>query len=151
MMNMIAEYCKLNKLMINCKKTKCLIFDKTGRLFRENIYLNGTLLENVRQYKYLGFVVTPSGEIRTGLQDLRDRAFKAFQALKGKMGESFNEDIPTALSLYDTLIKPILTYASDFWGCLKLPQNNPIETFQTKVLKKVLGVQKQTTNIEVLL
>ena len=81
---MIAEYCKTNKLTINCKKTKCLIFNKTGRLIRENIYLEGNLLENVRQYKYLGFIVTPSGEIRTGLQDLRDRAFKAFQALKTK-------------------------------------------------------------------
>ena len=67
------------------------------------------------------------------------------------MGESFNDDVPTALSLYDALIKPILTYASDFWGCLKLPQNNPIETFHLKVLKQVLGVQKQTTNIGVFL
>ena len=151
LIKIIAEYCKLNKLTINGKKTKCLIFNKTGRLIRENVYLNGNLLENVRQYKYLGFVLTPSGEITTGLQDLRDRAFKAFQALKGKMGESFNDDVPTALSLYDALIKPILTYASDFWGCLKLPQNNPIETFHLKVLKQVLGVQKQTTNIGVFL
>lgn len=151
MIKVITEYCKVNKLTINCKKTKCLIFNKTGRLIRENIYLNGTVLENVRQYKYLGFVFTPSGEILTGLQDLRDRAFKAFHALKGKMGDSFNDDIPTALSLYDSLIKPILTYASDFWGCLKLPQNNPVENFHMKVLKQVLGVQKQTTNLGVLL
>ena len=96
-------------------------------------------------------MTSPSEEIRTGLQDLRDRAFKAFQALKGKMGKLFNEYIQTALSLYDTLIKPILTYACDFWGCLKLPQNNPVETFHIKVLKQVLGVQKQTTNIGVLL
>ena len=151
MIKMIAEYCKTNKLTINCKKTKCLIFNKTGRLIRENIYLEGNLLENVRQYKYLGFIVTPSGEIRTGLQDLRDRAFKAFQALKAKMGESFNGDVVTALNLYDVLIKPILTYASDFWGCLKMPQTNPIENFHMKVLKQILGVQKQTTNLGVLL
>ena len=49
------------------------------------------------------------------------------------------------------MIKPILTYASDFWGCLKFPQNNPIETFQMKVLKQILGVHKQTTNLGVLL
>ena len=36
------------------------------------------------------------------------------------MEESFNDDILTALSLYDTLIKRILTYAGDFWGCLEL-------------------------------
>ena len=67
------------------------------------------------------------------------------------MGESFNKDVMTALSLYDSMIKPILTYASDFWGCLKLPQNNPIETFHMKVFKQILGVHKQTTNLGVLL
>jgi hypothetical protein len=151
MIKMIAEYCETNKLTINGKKTKCVIFNKTGRLLREQFFLNGTALENVRQYKYPGFIFTPSGEIRTGLQDLRDRAFKAFQAAKSKLGEDFNRDIVTALSLYDSLIKPILTYASDFWGCLKLPQNNPIEILHMKVLKQILGVQKQTTNLGVLL
>ena len=85
------------------------------------------------------------------MQDLRDRAFKAFQALKARMGESFNGDIVTALNSYDVLIKPILTYASDLWGCLKIPQTNPIENFHMKVLKQILGVQKQTTNLGILL
>ena len=106
---MTWEYCETNKLTINSKKTKCLIFNKTGRLIRDQIFLNEQLLENVREYKYLGFIFTPSGEIRTGLQDLRDRGFKAFQAVKSKMGESFNRDVITALNLYDSLIKPILT------------------------------------------
>ena len=72
----VSEYCTINKLTINCKKTKCLIFNKSGRLIREKISMNGVPLENVREYKYLGFIFTPSGEIGTGLQDLRDKAFK---------------------------------------------------------------------------
>ena len=36
------------------------------------------------------------------------------------MGESFNQDVKTAFNLYESMIKPILTYASDFWGCLGL-------------------------------
>ena len=152
LLKLVSEYCNANKLTINCKKTKCLIFNKTGRLCREKITMNGTQLDNVREYKYLGFVFTPSGEIRTGLQDLRDRAFKSFQALKNKMGDSFNRDIETALNLYDSMIKPILTYASDFWGCMKLPKNNnPIEIMQMKIYKQILGVHKQTTNLGVLL
>ena len=71
MLKMIAQYCDANKLTINCKKTKCIIFNKTGRLLREKFFLNGTALENVRQYKYLGFLFTPSGETLSGLQDLR--------------------------------------------------------------------------------
>ena len=63
----------------------------------------------------------------------------------------FNQDILTTLSLIDALIKPILLYASDFWGCLKLPKSNPIENLHMMMCKQLLGVQKQTTNIGVLL
>ena len=40
---------------------------------------------------------------------------------------------------------------ADFWGCLKIPSNNPIKIFQNKFLKQLLGVQVQTTNVGVLL
>ena len=40
---------------------------------------------------------------------------------------------------------------SDFWGCRKLPKANPIENLHMMICKQLLGVQKQTTNIGVLL
>ena len=46
---------------------------------------------------------------------------------------------------------PVICFPSDFWGCLKLPKNNPIENLHMMMCKQVLGVQKQTTNIGVLL
>ena len=57
----LEEYCNENEIMINTKKTKCMIFNKTGRLMRRPFFLNGVKLEMVRLYKYLGFVLTPSG------------------------------------------------------------------------------------------
>ena len=147
----LEEYCKENDLLINTKKTKCMIFNKTGRLLRRPFYLNGVKLEMVREYKYLGFILTPSGEISTGLKDLRNRAFKAFMKMKNDLGRSFNQDIPMVLNLIDFLIKPILLYASDFWGCLKLPRNNPVENLHMMMCKQLIGVQKQTTNSGVLL
>ena len=128
-----------------------MIFNKTGRTMRRPFYLNGIQLECLRSYKYLGFVLTPSGEILTGLQDLRDRAFKAYMKLKNDLGSSFNQDILTTLSLIDSLIKPILLYASDFWGCLKMPSNNPVAKLLLTIYKQLLGVQKQTTDLGVLL
>ena len=126
MLQVLEMYCKDNKLTINCEKSKCMIFNKTGRLIRSNFSLNGKDLENVRSYKYLGFLFTPSGEITSGLHDLRDRAFKAFMKLKNNLGAFFKQNVNTTISLFDSMIKPILLYASDFWGCLKLPKNNPI-------------------------
>ena len=128
-----------------------MIFNKGGRLMRRAFYLDGVLLENVRSYKYLGFLITPSGEIHTGLKDLRDRAMKAYMKIKHDMGVSFNQNIPTTLSLIDALVKLIFLYCADFWGCLKLPKNNPFENLHMMMCKHLLGVQKQTTNLGVLL
>lgn len=67
------------------------------------------------------------------------------------MGSSFCKYPIVTIKLFQTLIQPILLYSSDFWGVLKLPNNNPFETVHMKFCKELLGVQKQTTNTGVLL
>ena len=104
-----------------------MVFNKTGRLIRRMFKYRGTPIEIVHEYKYLGFLLTPSGQITSALHDLKDRAGKALFKLKTKMGEMFYKDVSTTIQLFDALIKPILMYMSDFWGCLKIPKSNPIE------------------------
>ena len=150
-LDILHEYSKINKLTVNTKKTKCMIFNKTGRLLKkENFYYNKLQLENVREYKYLGFVVTPSGEITTGLKDLRNRATKALAKLRKTLGTFFRHNISNTIHLYTYIIRPILIYCCDFWGCLKQPRNNPIENFHTSFCKQLLGVRKQANNNAVL-
>ena len=67
------------------------------------------------------------------------------------MGSLFQRFPLVSLKLFDALVRPILLYASDFWGILKPPVNNPIENVQNMFYKQLLGVQRQTTNIAVLL
>ena len=70
---------------------------------------------------------------------------------KNAMGIDFNRNVYTVLYIFDIVIKPILLYAADFWGCLKITKVNPIDTLHYMVCKQVLGVQRKTTNIGVLL
>ena len=71
--------------------------------------------------------------------------------IKTALGDHFNDSITTTLEVFDTMVKPILLYSSDFWGCLKLPKDNHIDKLYISICKQLLGVQKQTTNIGVLL
>ena len=151
LLNNLHDYSKINRLTVNTDKTKCMIFNKTGRLIRRNFKFGNSTVEVVRSYKYLGLVFTPSGEIKTALADLRARALKAYMKIKQKLGYLFKKYIMTTIKLFDSLVRPILLYASDFWGCLKLPVNNPIENLHMTFCKNLLGVQRQTTNIGVLL
>ena len=151
-LNKLEEYCTTNKLTVNTEKTQCMIFNKTGRLLKNfEFTYNNTPLSCVREYKYLGFMVTPSGEIRTGLEDLRIRALKAFAKMKKALGIHFRLKLSNTLHLFTYIIRPILLYCSDFWGCLKQPKNHPIEKFQLMFCKQLLCVKKQTNTDGVLL
>ena len=66
MLETLEEYCEENRLTINTDKTKCMVFNKSGRLIRKRLHINGITIENVRSYKYLGFLLTPSGELNSG-------------------------------------------------------------------------------------
>ena len=72
----LESFCHLNKLNVNVDKTKCMIFNKAGRRIHRNFYYKGVLIEHVNVYIYLGFMVSASGSISKGLEDLRDRAVK---------------------------------------------------------------------------
>ena len=71
MLDALNSYTTKNGMTLNIKKTKVMIFNKGGRHIRREIRFGKDKLETTRQYKYLGFMVTPSGEITTGLKDLR--------------------------------------------------------------------------------
>ena len=47
--------------------------------------LGGGNIDSVREYKYLGFLLTPSGEISSGLQDLKDRVTRATAQLRARI------------------------------------------------------------------
>ena len=82
-------------MQVNLDKTKCMIFSNTGRLMQRSFYYGTAKLEMVREYKYLGFLVTPSFNIFTALSDLKDRGLRAYGALKAKMGISFRKHLYT--------------------------------------------------------
>ena len=105
----------------------------------------------MRSYKYLGLIFTPSGEITSTLDDLRARALKAYMSMKDKLGTCFSTYLNDTIQLFDSLVKPILLYGSDYWGCLPMPKNNPIENLHLMFCKHLLGVQKHTTTNGVLL
>ena len=151
MLQALNLYAEKNGMSLNIKKTKVMIFNKTGRHIRMNFQFGQDRLTSTREYKYLGFLITPSGEINSGLKDLKDRAQRALFKLKKKMGSTFRTKPSLTIKLFRSLIEPILLYASDLWGVMKLPANNPIENLFMSFCKQLLGVQKQTTNFGVLL
>ena len=150
MIQELDTYATNNGLKINEEKSKCMIFNKTGRLIRKTC--GNLTINSVREYKYLGFVITPSGEVLTGLKDLKSRGAYALLQLRKKLGPNFRKYPKITLYLFDSLVKPVLMYMSDFWGFLIKQRNgSTIELIHYRFLKQLLGVQQQTSNTGVLL
>ena len=60
------------------------------------------IITSVREYKYLGFLVTPSGEVSTGISDLKSRALYALVQLRKKLGVNFRENVKISFYLFDS-------------------------------------------------
>ena len=59
-LNEFFVYCTNWKLVVNVEKTKILIFSK-GPMMKKHFYYNGVVIENVKEFKYLGIVFSRSG------------------------------------------------------------------------------------------
>ena len=145
MISKLGLYAISNHLEVNEEKTKALVFNKTGRFIKAVYKIGDKFIHCTKSYKYLGFIFTPSGEITTGLKDLKARALRSYYKMKGKLGHFFRLYPLISLKLFNAMIKPVLLYASDFWGCLKGPKSNLIENVHIMFCKHLLGVQKQTS------
>ena len=113
-----------------------MIFNKGGRTFQsERLLFQDNILETTRNFSYLGFLLTLSFSIKDLLNDLYKRGLKAYYKMKNCLGELFRRNVNLTLKLFDSLVKPILLYGLDVWGCFEHAFNdaNPIEKLNIKL------------------
>ena len=104
----LGNYCNEWKLEINFKKTKSIIFNKTGKNIKNNgLKLNSIKIENVSSFPYLGFTISASGKFNHGIQKLIDKAQRAWFSILRILNNSKHKKVDTYLLLFDRIIKPI--------------------------------------------
>ena len=103
-------------LQMNTKKTKVLIFNSRGlKLTENNFSVAGNLLEIVDNYQYLGIKFKPSGPFSFAVGELFDKASRAWFAISNILYQHKKLAVRKALQLFDSLIRPIMLYAVEFW------------------------------------
>ena len=83
--------------------------------------------------------------MRNSVKSLYDQALRAYNCILSLFGR-VNMDLKTKLSLFDSMVAPILLYCSDVWGIYGY---NEIDKLYIRFCKTILGVSKQTPNIAV--
>ena len=111
----MSKYSNVWKLRVNIERSKVMIFSR-GQLPRVmNFLYNGKQLEIVNDFKYLGVVLTRTGNFKKAKQCQTDKATKALYEVL-KLGRVHNLSISCQLDLFDKMVKPILLYGCEVWG-----------------------------------
>ncbi len=114
----INDWCLLNCLILNERKTKCMLL--TNYQMRNHltdtslaIYLNGNLIEQVKHEKILGITITENLDWNLHISNLCSKLtpkLNLFKRLKIYM------DIPTRIMFYSAFVYSNLIYCSTVWG-----------------------------------
>jgi len=104
----------------------------------ENLNNNNLHIEQVQQYKYLGSIINDSNSIEEENKVRIALGIKAYHA-KQKFFKSRLVTKYSKLKLYRTVIRPIVTYASET-GLLK---ETIIQKLERKLLRRIFGPTKE--------
>ena len=107
---------QMEKLKINPKKTKIIIFQKRPKKpFDIKFNIGSESIEIVQEYTYLGTRLTPTGNFTLALEHFKEKALHAFSSIwKQTIFDKLNPN--TTFQIFATMIFPILSYNSEVWG-----------------------------------
>ena len=97
-------------LDINTDKTKVIIFNKSGKLIKGQYFIGLNTIDIGSSYTYLGIVFRTNGNFTDAMNMLSQKASKAMFKLSHSLYQ-LNLPPSTSCYLFDTLVRPISTYA----------------------------------------
>ena len=127
-----------NKLCVNVKKTKSMLFHSPHKFNRENnlILTFGTdMVEQVSVFKYLGMYLDPTLMFNNHIDHIVKKVRQRVRILWRMRGFISCE---LAKSLYISLIDPVYNYCSEVYDGCFLNANSELQVSQNQALRAVL-------------
>ncbi len=87
-----------------------------SRNLKETFYYKSDVLDNVTEYVYLGVLLHKSGSFTYAQKRLCLKGSKALCSLLSSVNVRSGTTPTTLLKLFDSMVRPILTYGSEVWG-----------------------------------
>jgi hypothetical protein len=127
-------------LIINQEKTKYFPVAK-AQCTQTHISIKEYNFETVTEFIYLGSMFNSKNEILPEIRRRLAAANKAYFGLRHLLLSNFLSR-KTKLLIYKTLIRPVLTYASETWT-LTVKEERLLGLFERRVLRSVFGGTKE--------
>lgn len=115
-LKVIESWCEKTGLSVNPKKTEIMVFTKRYKWDRNcPLVLNGQKLEFAREVKYLGVTLDGKLSWKTHLERRCRGLMAALWLLRRAIGSSWGLRPSVMMWIYETILKPRLTYAAVVW------------------------------------
>lgn len=126
-------------LRINEGKTKYMYTSRTERRDRvgQNVTMGEYNFERVATFKYLGATIVQDNNLTEEIKVRIQSGNKCLYALKSVLA-SKNISRRTKITIYKTVIRPTVMYASETWTLTK-DDERKLRVFERKVLRKIFG------------
>ena len=157
----LKEYLVKWDLNLNLKKKKIMRFSKGGKNNNIPFFFNDNIVKQATEYKYLGTIITDTGNFRLNKTNLKRKGIRASYIII-KNVERLSKP-STAINLFEKMLEPILLYNCEISEAY-LPKKWDLKKFQANIwevgkevnqvtlgfIRQLLGVNKKSTNIAVL-
>ena len=107
LMDNLHEYCCKWNISVNITKTKSMVFKSGNRREHLNLQYDGSPLETVNTFTYLGMTLSSNGKFYQAQKALAEQATKALFSLNN-LFDKIDLSISEKIKLFDSMILPRL-------------------------------------------
>ena len=127
----VSNWMKANKLSINKRKTKAMVFHTPQRrILHPSIRIDNTDIEYVTQFNFLGIIIDKNLNWKAH-KDMISKRISKFIGVINKLKNTIPQS--ALLHIYNSLVQSHLTYGMLLWG----RKCNEIFTLQKKAIRAV--------------
>ncbi|KAL6418256.1 hypothetical protein ACFW04_012239 [Cataglyphis niger] len=139
MIGKLEGYLEKMGLQLNVGKSKILRFRKGGGRERKVSWRwKGKVIEEVKEFFYLGYVMQRNGGQEAQIKDRLRKGAAVMSQVWGIGKRKFKNDWRRRLWLFDKLVWTVMGYGVEIWGWR---ERKELEKLQKRYLRWVLGVE----------
>ena len=140
----VAEVASRVGLNINVGKTKVMSTEESGQgsLTDAVIDVMGEAVEEVQRFKYLGSIITPSGQPVEEVKARISAAHAVFAQLNNSLWRRREISLRTKIKIYKAVVRSVLLYGAETW-CMRVEERRQLEVFDHSCLRRVTRTRWQ--------
>ena len=140
----IAEVASRVGLNINVGKTKVMSTEESGQGSLTDAVINvmGEAVEEVQHFKYLGSMITPSGQPVEEVKARISAAHAVFAQLNKSLWRRREISLRTKIKIYKAVVRSVLLYGAETW-CMREEERRQLEVFDHSCLRRVTRTRWQ--------